>query len=124
MIWKNALPEYGDIIRVKVKFYYHYGIYVDDNTVIQFGYPDNTGVPSEEICVLSTDIFAFIGEGICETGVAEKSERKKRFPPEKTVSRAKSRLGEKGYNILENNCEHFVYDCAFGREHPFFQKFK
>ncbi len=124
MIWKTVLPEYGDIIRVKVKFYYHYGIYVDDNTVIQFGYPDNSGVGPEEICVLSTDIYTFIGEGICETGVSEKSERKKRFSPEETVSRAKSRLGETGYNILENNCEHFVYDCAFGREHPFFQKNK
>ncbi|MBR4852552.1 MAG: lecithin retinol acyltransferase family protein, partial [Clostridia bacterium] len=54
----------------------------------------------------------------------ERQEKKKRFSPEKTVSRAKSRLGETGYNILENNCEHFVYDCAFGKEHPFFQKSK
>ena len=120
MIWKTVMPSCGDIIRVKVSFYYHYGIYVDDDTVIQFGYPDNTGVKNEDI----TDIFTFSNGNICETGVCERQEKKKRFSPEKTVSRAKSRLGETGYNILENNCEHFVYDCAFGKEHPFFQKSK
>ena len=114
MIWKTVMPSYGDIIRVKVSFYYHYGIYVDDNTVIQFGYPDNTGVKPEDIAVLITDVFAFSCGNLCETGVYEKHEKKKRFSPEKTVARAKSKLGETGYNLLENNCEHFVYYCAFG----------
>ena len=122
MIWKTVMPSCGDIIRVKVSFYYHYGIYVDDDTVIQFGYPDNTGVKNEDISVLETDVFTFSNGNICETGVCERQEKKKRFSPEKTVSRAKSRLGETGYNILENNCEHFVYDCAFGKEHSFFDK--
>jgi len=28
---------------------------------------------------------------------------------------ARLRIGEGGYDILHNNCEHFVNDCAFGR---------
>ncbi len=124
MIWKTVPPSHGDIIRVRMSFYYHYGIYADDNTVIQFGYPDNTGVASEDIAVLVTDINTFSCGNICETGVCEKQEKKKRFSAAETVLRAKSRIGETGYNILENNCEHFVYACAFGKNHSFFDKFK
>ena len=35
--------------------------------------------------------------------------------PEEIVRIALSRLGEGGYDILHNNCEHFVNDCAFGK---------
>ena len=124
MIWKTVSPSHGDIIRVRVSFYYHYGIYADDDTVIQFGLPDNSGTPSEDISVLVTDINTFSCGKLCETGVLEKSEKKKRCSGAETVLRAKSRIGERGYNILENNCEHFVYSCAFGKEHSFFDKFK
>ena len=36
------------------------------------------------------------------------------YSPEETVIRAKSRLGEKEYNILTNNCEHFAIWCKTG----------
>ena len=29
---------------------------------------------------------------------------------------ARARLGEKGYHILYNNCEHFAYDCLYGKK--------
>ena len=38
----------------------------------------------------------------------------KPFPPVIIVDRAKSRLGEKGYNILFDNCEHFTTYCRNG----------
>ena len=59
MKWTQQPPVYGDMIRVKVKFYYHYGIYADDTTIIQFGLPDNRDIPPEKIKVLTTDIEAF-----------------------------------------------------------------
>lgn len=114
MKWKSVSPSYGDIIRVKMSFYFHYGIYVDDNTVIQFGLPDNTGLLSSSIAVCVTDIEGFSCGNMCETGVMDKSERKKRFSPEETVLRAQKRIGESGYNMTDNNCEHFVNDCVFG----------
>ena len=33
------------------------------------------------------------------------------FSPEETVARAYSRLGERNYNLLTNNCEHFAIWC-------------
>lgn len=40
--------------------------------------------------------------------------RMKIYSPEETVKRARSRLGEKNYNLLLNNCEHFVIWCKTG----------
>ena len=36
------------------------------------------------------------------------------FSPKETVKRARSRLGEKAYNLLFNNCEHFAFWCKYG----------
>jgi hypothetical protein len=37
------------------------------------------------------------------------------YPADRVVSRAKKRLGEKKYNLLFNNCEHFATSCKVGR---------
>jgi hypothetical protein len=37
--------------------------------------------------------------------------------PEIVISRAESRLGENGYNVFGNNCEHFAYWCKTGQHH-------
>ncbi|WP_071515338.1 lecithin retinol acyltransferase family protein [Geitlerinema sp. PCC 9228] len=38
------------------------------------------------------------------------------YPPDRVVQRAESRLGEKKYNIVSNNCEHFVTWCKIGQQ--------
>lgn len=105
------------MIRTKVDFYYHYGIYVDDETVIQFGPPDGASRDPDEIEVISTDIDIFRNGGEVETAKLDLSERLKRNSADKTVEIARSRIGEKGYNILHNNCEHFANECVFGAPH-------
>jgi hypothetical protein len=40
-----------------------------------------------------------------------------RYTPEEAVARAHSRLGERGYATLSNNCEHFVNWCLEGEPH-------
>lgn len=114
MRWSEQQPQRGDIVRVRVKFYYHYGIYADDERVIQFGLPDNSGTDPDKIAVLVTDMDTFRRGGSPETAVLERKERAKRRKPEETVAYALSRVGEKGYHILHNNCEHFVNECVFG----------
>lgn len=114
MRWEEERPVYGDLIRTRIRFYYHYGIYVSDGRVIQFGLPDNTGIPNEQICVCCTDVQTFLAGGTVERGVPDREERHKLRSPAEIVRQAESRLGQTGYNILHNNCEHFVYECAFG----------
>lgn len=119
MIWTDKAPEFGDIVRIKVKFYYHYGIFIDEGDIIQFGLPDNEGTHPDEISVISTDISTFSMGGFIECGLPDREEKKRRHSPEKTVELATSRLGERGYNILNNNCEHFANECYFGEKKSF-----
>ena len=114
MNWIVATPKKGDIIRCKVSFYYHYGIFVNENKVIQFGLPTDPGRPAEEIKVLSSDIYTFLNGGELEVASPERDEKKAIFPPDKIVKNAEKLLGTGGYDILHNNCEHFVNKCAFG----------
>jgi len=113
MKWLECEPNPGDIIRVKVKFYRHYGLFISDNEIIQFGMPDNTGTPSEDIAVISTDIDTFLNGGILECASLSLSEKLKRRKTEEIIDYARSQLGTKGYKVLENNCAHFVLRCAF-----------
>lgn len=114
MNWTAKEPKFGDIIRRKVTFYYHYGIFVSEASVIQFGLPDVPTKQSEEIEVLETDIYTFLQDSQLEVGVPEGIEKKNIFSAKKRVENAKNQLGAKGYDILHNNCEHFVNRCAFG----------
>ena len=119
MKWTEKFPEFGDMIRVKVKFYYHYGIFVDETRIIQFGMPDNGNTPPDEIAVLQTDILTFSGGEMVECAEPEKNEKKMRYSPGEIVEKATARLGETGYHILNNNCEHFAYECYLGEKRSF-----
>ncbi len=114
MTWTQRAPVFGDMIRVKVSFYHHYGIYADDNTVYQFGLPDNVSQPADTVRVLVSDIDTFLQGGELEVAALTASERRRRRPPADTVEAAKARLHEGGYHILHNNCEHFATSCLFG----------
>ena len=46
--------------------------------------------------------------------VLQKSREAKLYSPRETIERAKSRIGEKQYNLLLNNCEHFAIWCKTG----------
>jgi len=120
MEWTEGTPRYGDIIRTKVTFYHHYGIFVDEQRVIQFGLPDDPGKPAEQIKVLVTDIYTFLQGGDIEIGKPEGDEKKRLRSPKEIVREAEQRIGMGGYDILHNNCEHFVNECAFGQKNSSF----
>ena len=117
MKWELIEPRAGDMIRVKVGAVYHYGIFVSDDEIIQFG-PNPSlrmDIPDSDIEVCATDVDTFLCGQFLETAVpADRSERKKIRKPVQVIQTAKSRLGEKGYTILNNNCEHFANWCASG----------
>lgn len=108
----------GDMIRVGLNGLFHYGIYVSDDEVIQFGYPPILrDKDKDNIVVVSTSIDVFSCGSFVEVGVLDKKEKKEAFDKEVIIENARKRIGEGGYNILHNNCEHFVYECYFGKKY-------
>jgi len=88
------------------RLYSHHGLYVGGGRVIHYG-----GLarglycgPVEEVTLQQ---FAR-GRGIWVRTAAP------RFDREQTVARARSRLGERRYRVLTNNCEHFCEWCLRG----------
>ena len=117
MKWWPEDCKPGDMIRVKLGSVYHYGIFVSESEVIQFGEPPVGTLltrDSRSVKVCATDVDTFACGQIVETECPDRKEKKQRFSPEKTVENARARLGEGGYNLIHNNCEHFVYECAYG----------
>lgn len=104
------------MIRVRLGEIYHYGIFVSEDEVIQFGPPplNRPILKDSEIEVISTDIDVFLSGNFLEVAELDKKERKKSRGAQKTVAYAKSKIGTRGYNILYNNCEHFANECVFG----------
>ena len=112
---KDYFP--GDIIRVKLGSVYHYGIFVSDEEVIQFGYPPIEKYQDKEKVVVVTDIDTFACDQLVEVGFFTFSDHKKRFKSNITIEIARSRLGQDGYDMLENNCEHFAFECYCGHHY-------
>lgn len=86
--------------------YYHRGIYVGNGRVVHYaGRTRNTHGLIEEISL--ADFGAGrpvrLEDAPCQSSACD------------VVIRARSRLGEQRYDVLENNCEHFCTWCQTGR---------
>lgn len=105
------------MIRVRVGSMYHYGMYLSDDEVIQFGLPPIDGAVrnSEDVKVLVTDVDVFHCGNFLETAELGFFEKRKARKAEEITAYARSRIGSGGYDILKNNCEHFAYECVFGK---------
>ncbi len=114
MKWKPAECKRGDMIRVRIGTAYHYGVFVGEDEVIAFGYPPLPAYAEQNTDpeVIATDIDTFCCGKIVEKAVPGLFER--RCSPSETISRARSRIGQRGYDLLRNNCEHFAFECVFG----------
>lgn len=97
----------GDHLRLDRGVYTHHGIYVGDGKVVHYsqGYDK---IP--EIREVDFKDFA----GMSKVYVVPEEESPLRFTPKEAVERAYSRLGEKNYNLIYNNCENFVRWCRAG----------
>ena len=98
-------PAPGSQLVVSRRGYRHHGIYVGAGRVIHYAgrirYPH--GLVEEVSLTEFSDGRPF---------------RTRRIPNEQIgatiVRRARSRLGERGYDLLRNNCEHFCNWCLVG----------
>lgn len=118
MKWQPNECRAGDMVRVRLGSIYHYGIFVSEDEVIQFGLPPTPQnlAKNKDFTVCTTSVYEFSCGNIVEKAVFSFKERLKKFSRAKTVKNAISHLGEGGYNLIHNNCEHFVYLCVFGEK--------
>ena len=114
--WSLIEPKMGDIIRVSIgKNMHHYGIYVSDSEVIQYGNGNDIFNSKENVVVNVTTIDSFLNGKFLEVREYSFLEKLKKNSKEKIIDLAKSRIGEAKYDILNNNCEHFVNECVFNK---------
>jgi hypothetical protein len=101
---EELLP--GTRLIVRRRAYFHHGIYLGNGRMIHYaGWSRGTGGLIEEVTL---EQFTE-GNPYCIG----------RMPPdpragEDVVRRARSRLGERCYHLLRNNCEHFCNWCQLG----------
>jgi hypothetical protein len=109
-------PKPGDVIWANRFFkgrpYNHCGIYEGAGQVIHFAAPEGSEISQENAVVHRTSLDHF-ADG-CPVKIIEYPEG---YSTEETLRRARSRIGEKGYNFLTNNCDHFATDCKTGEHH-------
>ena len=119
MKWWPGEPAPGDMIRVRLGSVYHYGVFVSESEVIQFGPPpvDLLTRDPATITVCATTAEEFACGQIPEIAQPDRAEAKKRRAPADIIAAARARLGESGYDLLRNNCEHFAYECVFGEHY-------
>jgi hypothetical protein len=128
----------------KLGLYEHYAIYIGNKEVIHFAGEDKEIAPQKaKICKADLSKFidgdddswfvVYFGgkfpvkimnqtEFVSNTSVdyfnigafRPKDINQKVYSDEETVERAKSRLGEKKYDLALNNCEHFAMWCKTG----------
>ena len=116
MKWLIKDPVRGDMVRVDLGGIYHFGIYVSDDEVIQFGLAPSRRnlLKDSDVEVLSTDIYGFLAGSFLEVCEFDRRERKKNRTPDEIVEYARSKMGMRGYSVLYNNCEHFANECVTG----------
>ena len=84
--------------------YTHHGIDCGDGTVIHY----NTDGWGDKPSVRRTTLSEF--------AAGNKIHRRRgKLPAEAILRRAITRLGEKRYDPILNNCEHFATDCSSGQ---------
>lgn len=117
-IWVQKMPQKGDHIRVQRMngVYAHHGIYVSDEEVIHFtGKDDDSILDWSKPEVIQTDLAYFLKGGTLEVKEYTDEEFADLYSPEQIVTYARACLGDKGYNLIFNNCEHFANVCTLGR---------
>lgn len=90
--------------------YQHYGVYIGNGKVIHFAPLEGQEISMENGIIHETTLEKFLNERALKIDM----NIEKIFSENEIVQRARSRLGEKGYNLFTNNCEHFARWCVTG----------
>lgn len=112
--WVVKKPQYGDHIRVGRNLYYHHGIYASDDEVYAFQSPKGVEVCPETAVVLVESLNDFLKDGRLEVREFTPDENARKRSPLEIVNAAREAVGSMGYDLINNNCEHFANKCVFG----------
>jgi len=105
----------GDVVFVErsCNLYRHYGVYVGGGEIIH--YASESGDFGENISVHKTSMKQFLDGAeqyyICKFPKCSRINGYHLYTKKETVQRAYQRLGERKYDLLGNNCEHFAVWC-------------
>ena len=108
-------PFPGDVIYVKRMgdLYRHYGIYAGHNRVIH--YAGRGGDWGDDVSIHEAPMHEFLQDArhftVCRFKTHCDIPGYHLYSREETLRRAYLRLGERNYNLLSNNCEHFAIWC-------------
>lgn len=108
MSFFNRELTVGDHLVTKRLGYTHHGIYLGRGKVIHYSGLAN-GLRAGPVEITSLDHFS---QG---KPTYVQSHENRVFCHKQTVKRARSRLTEDKYNLLTNNCEHFINWCIYGK---------
>lgn len=109
IISKYNSPPLGAHLVSSRLIYTHHGIYIGNNQVIHYsGLAD--GLSSGPVEKTSLESFC------AGKNFEIKPHPNATFSPEEIVNRAHSRLSESKYNLVINNCEHFVHWCIYNMD--------
>lgn len=115
-VWLIKHPVKGDHIKVDRGLYTHHGVYISDEEVIHFtGTEDDSILDWSKNEVIKTDLNYFLRGGQVQVKEYTEDELKDLYPVDHISAYARACLGDKGYNLIFNNCEHFANTCTLGR---------
>ena len=105
-------PSVGAHLVTPWRGFAHHGIYVGDGRVVHY---NSTVYQFRRRPIEETSLLEFHeGRPLFEVVHAESV-----YEADEVVGRARSRLGEDRYHLLNNNCEHLVEWCLHGVERSF-----
>lgn len=114
--WDVRPLQPGDHIRVKYQSFYHHGLYEGNGNVIHFAGPSMQALMDPEKVIVRRDTLDdFSMDRHIEVRCYSLKEKLQKRNAQKILAAAQESLGEAGYDILYNNCEHFVNRCVFGK---------
>lgn len=107
---RNREPALGAHLETSRVGYNHHGVYVGDGKVVHYaGFCRRWRAgPVEEVTLFGFSVghtIRIVEHPTCT------------YAPREIVDRARSRLGERDYRLLTNNCEHFCNWCIRGLSH-------
>lgn len=101
--------QIGDHLVTQRLGYTHHGIYAGEGKVIHYaGF--SKAFKKDRVEITSLEEFS---QG---QKVRVENHQNAQYSRQEILERALSRIGENGYNLVFNNCEHFVYWCITGKE--------